>query len=107
MSATTTKRPAKFATPEQYKAADKALSNAYDHIERLSWDLQSIVNNWDEVGEMLDHPTFETIGMLADFVDTLTMDVQQLTGKRDELAGYLHEVCLIRGDLPTGGRDAR
>lgn len=100
MSATATKRrPAKFPTAARYTAAERALQRGYDELERLVWNLNAIVFAWTDEERVLDRPTFETIGRLADFIDGLDVQLDQCTVKRDELRDHLSEVMSMRGTL--------
>lgn len=99
MSATVSNRQARFPTDEVYGAVESAVVDAYNEIERLVGDVEAIVRAWEEDEEVLDRPTFETVGRLTEFLDGLDMDCEQLVGKRDELRTALHGVVMMRGEM--------
>jgi hypothetical protein len=107
MSATTQTAPSKFVTAEELEDAVKALSNAFNKVEDVQGNLNRITRAWNDEGIVMDHPTIETIGRLADFLDSLEVEIDQLGRCRKAISEKLKDVMIMRGDVELAEQKAR
>ena len=107
MSATKTHgSPAKFPTPEELGPFQKALAKAYNAVEDLNLRLDRVLDPWLDAGEVLDRPTYETVGVLADMTDSVEVEVAAITGELEKIKASAHQVLAMRGDLEVRDRKA-
>jgi hypothetical protein len=107
MSATTQTAPSRFVTAEELEDAVKALSNAFNKVEDVQGNLNRITRAWNDEGIVMDRPTFETIGRLADFLDSLEIEIDQLGRCRKAISEKLKDVMIMRGDVELAEQKAR
>jgi hypothetical protein len=77
----------------------KALADAFAAVEVVQWNLHRVTNAWLDEVTVVERPTYETIGRLYDFLDVLEVEAGQLRDARDDIAGSLKTVNMMRGDL--------
>ena len=101
MTATATRFPSR----DELDQAVTSLATAFEQVEELRGAIGQIVKAWNEENVALDRPTFETIGMLADFVDSCEMELGPLRREVRKIDGYVHDLMLMRGNVEL--QDAR
>jgi len=101
MSATT-----QFPSADELEAVARQLSTAHDELERVVRRVRIIVRGWENEEKVLDRPTFETIGLLADFGDSVNMTGAEIRQMREEIDGLNHDLMLMRGNLEIRDRKA-
>jgi hypothetical protein len=111
---TTATAPLTWPTATDLDAAERALTDAFNVVEGIQYQLSRIVSAYMDEGRRPEMPaTLETVGTLYSFSETLHSNVAALNDQFDEIRGDLREVDTMRLDQlaqATGhhrGEDAR
>jgi hypothetical protein len=102
---TTATDTATWPTEETYEAAVDALANAYNHVEKILWDLNSILGPYNDEGKTpAELPTAETVGLMWSFLDDLESEVGQARRNAANLERMLREVDTMRREASSRAR---
>lgn len=95
----TTTDTASWPTEASFEPAGKALNSAYNEVERIEWNLRSILGPWlDEGKRPEESPTLDTIGALWSFLDGLRTEIAQLEQEAQRLEQHLGQIDSLRLD---------
>ena len=96
--ALTATKALKFPTADDLELIGKALARAFDEVERSEWVVRRIVEAF-HTGDVLDRPTLETVGALAEYLDVLDTYLGEMKTRHDELSGHLRQVMTMRAEV--------
>jgi hypothetical protein len=87
-----------------------ALGESFDAVERIERRISVIVKRYFDEDAVDDRPTFETIGLLADFLHGARLEAVQLARSIESMEADLRRVINMReeveaGERVRGGRD--
>lgn len=101
---TTATTTATWPTEATYEAAGEALAAAYNHVEKILWDLSIILDPYNDEGRAPSElPTAETIGLMWSFLDGLKTEADQLQENVQSLEQALGQADAMRRDMGLRG----
>ena len=92
--------PASLPTEADLAAIEEKLSAAHNVVEDLSVRVGRAIAPWMDKGEILERPTFETLGVLTEIVDLVETEVEAITREIESLKVDGRQLMTMRVDQP-------
>lgn len=87
-----------FPTVDELEQVVRRVYLAFEGAEEVRWRVQRIVEAFGE-DRVLDVPTLETVGLLAEYLDELHMSRSQLGREQRTTRALLREVMTMRAEV--------